>query len=439
MIQPVPSSSLRIAVVGSGISGLSAAWLLASRHGVTLYETDERLGGHSHTVEAAGVPVDTGFIVYNEANYPNLTALFGHLEVASQPTRMSFSVSIDDGRLEYSSTGLAGLFAQKRNLMSPRFWGMLKDMRRFHRTAGSHLADLEAAQTPLGIYLKTQGYGRAFCDEHLLPQASAIWSSKVEDMDHYPAASLIRFYANHDLLGLVSRINWRTVMGGSRQYVRRLKAGLSDIRLGVAARAVHRSPEGVRIRDSRGHVETYDHVVLATHADQALALLEQPSAQEVALLSPFRSSRNLAVLHRDSRLMPRCRRAWAAWNHIGCAGASSVSYWMNRLQDLPGEDLFVTLNPVVEPANGTVIRADVYEHPLFDAATDRAQKALWSLQGQQRTWFCGAWFGHGFHEDGLQAGLAVAEQLGAVSRPWTVENASGRIHVHPANAPARAA
>ena len=439
MISPAPSRPQRIAVVGSGISGLSAAWLLAGRHAVTLYETDDRLGGHSHTVEAAGVPVDTGFIVYNEANYPNLTALFAHLKVASQPTRMSFSVSIDDGRLEYSSTGLAGLFAQTRNLVSPRFWGMLKDMRRFHRTAGSHLADLEAAQTPLGAYLETHGYGRAFCDEHLLPQAAAIWSSKVEDMDNYPAASLIRFYANHDLLGLVSRINWRTVTGGSRQYVERLRAGLSDIRLGVAARAIHRSPEGVRIRDSRGHVETYDQVVLATHAAQALALLEQPSAQEVALLSPFRSSRNLAVLHRDPRLMPRRRRAWAAWNHIGRAGASSVSYWMNRLQDLPGDDLFVTLNPVIEPANGTVIRADVYEHPLFDAATDRAQKSLWSLQGQQRTWFCGAWFGHGFHEDGLQAGLAVAEQLGAVSRPWTVENASGRIHVPPDAASARAA
>lgn len=424
-----PSSRpLRIAVVGSGVSGLSAAWLLSKKHRVTLYEADERLGGHTHTVQAGEVAVDTGFIVYNEANYPNLTALFEHLGVATQPTKMSFSVSVDDGRLEYCSSGLPGLFAQKRNLVSPRFWGMLKDMRRFHRTAGTHLAELEAAQTPLGAYLETQGYGRAFCEEHLLPQAAAIWSSKVEDMDHYPAASLIRFYANHDLLGLVSQINWRTVTGGSRSYVERLRVAVPDIRTGTAVRAIHRTPDGVQIRDSHGRVDPYDHVVVATHAGQALALLETPTADEQRLLSPFKVSRNLAVLHRDPGLMPRRRKAWAAWNHIGRAGASSVTYWMNRLQSLPGEDLFVTLNPVVEPASGTVIRADLYEHPLFDAETDQAQKQLWTLQGVNRTWFCGAWFGQGFHEDGLQSGLAVAEELGGVARPWTVDNASGRIH-----------
>ena len=437
-----PTSSFapfRIAVIGSGVSGLSAAWLLSNRHQVTLYEADDRIGGHSHTVDAGAVSVDTGFIVYNEANYPNLTALFDHLDVATQPTRMSFSVSVDDGRLEYCSTGLGGLFAQKRNLVSPRFWGMLKDMRRFHRTAGAHLAELEAAQTPLGAYLQTQGYGRAFCEEHLLPQAAAIWSSKVEDMDRYPAAGLIRFYANHDLLGLVSQINWRTVTGGSRTYVEQLKAAIGDIRTGAAVRAVHRTTDGVQIRDGHGQVETFDQVVIATHADQALALLDAPSDDERRLLSPFQFSRNLAVLHRDPRLMPRRRRAWAAWNHIGREGASSVTYWMNRLQSLPGEDLFVTLNPVVEPANGTVVRADLYEHPLFDAATDAAQKQLWSLQGGNRTWFCGAWFGHGFHEDGLQSGLAVAEQLGGVARPWSVEAPSGRIHLHTPEQAARAA
>ena len=423
------TSSGRIAVVGSGVSGLSAAWLLSKSAEVTLYEAEARLGGHSHTVDAGETAVDTGFIVYNQANYPNLTAMFDHLGVPTQPTKMSFSVSVDDGRLEYCSTGLGGLFAQKRNMVSPRFWGMLRDMRRFHRTAGAQLPALEAAQTSLSDFLDREGYGEAFCQEHLLPQAAAIWSSRLEDMNLYPAAGLIRFYANHDLLGLVSKIDWRTVTGGSRRYVEKLAAAVPDIRTGVSARTIHRDGSGVLIRDGHGQVERFDQVVLAVHADQALAMLEAPSDEERRLLSPFKYSRNLAVLHRDARLMPRRRRAWAAWNHLGRDGRSSVTYWMNRLQSLPGEDLFVTLNPVEEPANGAVVRADIYEHPLFDAATDRAQKELWSLQGVNKTWFCGAWFGHGFHEDGLQSGLAVAEHLGGVRRPWTVENESGRIHL----------
>ena len=439
MSNPSPISPARIAVVGSGVSGLSAAWLLSKSAQVTLYEADSRIGGHSHTVETEQTPVDTGFIVYNETNYPNLTALFEHLGVETQPTKMSFSVSVDGGRLEYCSTGLGGLFAQKRNMVSARFWGMLKDMRRFHKTAGAQLPALEADQTSLGEFLSREGYSQAFCEEHLLPQAAAIWSSQIEDMNHYPAAGLIRFYANHDLLGLVSRVNWRTVTGGSRRYVAKLAAAVPDIRTGVAARTIHRDASGVMIRDSNGEVDRFDQVVLAVHADQALAMLETPSEAETRLLSPFKYSRNLAVLHRDERLMPRRRRAWAAWNHLGGEGRSSVTYWMNRLQSLPGDDLFVTLNPFEDPRNGTLVRADVYEHPLFDAGTDRAQKELWSLQGVNRTWFCGAWFGHGFHEDGLQSGLAVAEQLGGVRRPWTVENESGRIHLGSAGEARKAA
>ena len=423
----------RIAVVGSGVSGLSASWLLSQRHQVTLYEADDRIGGHSHTVDAPSadgpVAVDTGFIVYNEVNYPNLTALFAHLGVPTQPTKMSFSVSVDGGRLEYGSTGLGGLFAQAENAFSPRFWGMLGDMRRFHRTAKARLPELESSQMSLRAFLDEEGYGAAFVTEHLLPQAAAIWSSRLDDMGDYPAAELIRFYANHELLGLVSTINWRTVTGGSRAYVQRLRAAIPDVRTGRGVRTIRREPGGVLIRDAHGEVERYDEVVIAAHADQALAMLEQPTPQEEALLKPFRYSRNHAVLHRDSRLMPRRRRAWAAWNHLGAGEASSVTYWMNRLQSLPGPGLFVTLNPLIEPEAGSVIRSDLYEHPLFDAATARAQRRLWELQGVERTWFCGAYFGAGFHEDGLQSGLAVAEQLGGVKRPWTVAAPSGRIHV----------
>lgn len=429
-----PRAPRRIAVVGSGVSGLSAAWMLSKTDRVTLFEADGRLGGHSHTVDAPGpdgpVAVDTGFIVYNEVNYPNLTALFDHLGVATRPTHMSFSVSVDGGRLEYGSTGLGGLFAQPENALRPRFWRMLADMRRFHRTAVARLPELEASQMSLRAFLDAEGYGAAFVTEHLMPQAAAIWSSRLGDMGDFPAAGLIRFYANHDLLGLVSAIDWRTVEGGSRSYVQRLLAGVGEVRTGQGVRAVRREPGRVLIRDTHGEVDAFDEVVLATHADQALALLEAPTPQEEALLSPFRYSKNLAVLHRDRRLMPRRRAAWAAWNHLGAGEASSVTYWMNRLQSLPGPDLFVTLNPLIEPEAASVIRSDLYEHPLFDAATARAQKELWSLQGAARTWFCGAYFGAGFHEDGLQAGLAVAEQLGGLARPWTVDQPSGRIHVH---------
>ncbi|OYX36289.1 MAG: NAD/FAD-binding protein [Caulobacterales bacterium 32-69-10] len=440
-MQP-PRTPLKIAVVGAGISGLSAAWLLSQHHEVTLYEADGRLGGHSHTVDAPSpggtTAVDTGFIVYNEPCYPNLTALLAHLGVATKPAPMSFAVSMDDGALEYSSAGLAGLFAQKRNLVSPRFGAMLRDLLRFQRTAPGDLADLEGSLISLEDYLLQRGYGPAFRDEHLLPQAAAIWSCSMDKMAGYPAASFIRFYMNHRLLKLDVRPTWRTVEGGSRAYVTALMAQFRGrVELGRPIVGVVRSADGPGVRTADGMLASYDHVVLATHADQALRLLEAPDAQERRLLGAVRYGRNRVVLHRDERLMPRRRAAWAAWNHLGHrgeGGEGGVTYWMNRLQGLPGPDLFVSLNPSVEPRAQTIIREDDYEHPIFDAAAIAAQRELWSLQGERDTWFCGAWFGWGFHEDGLQAGLAVAEQLGGVKRPWTVANESGRIAV---SAPSR--
>jgi len=432
-----PDRRLRIAVVGSGISALSCAWLLARQHEVVVYEREDRLGGHSHTVEVGGdggdpVPVDMGFIVFNEATYPNLIALFDHLGVQTRPTDMSFAVSLDQGRFEYAAPAL---FAQRRNAFRPRFWTMLGEVLRFYRNAPAQIAALNGSDLTLGDYLKREGFSEVFRDDHLLPMAAAIWSSPAHTLLDYPAESFLRFCHNHGLLKLVGRPDWRTVAGGSRVYVAAMARALGEgVRLGRQAAHVRRLAQGVEVRDAHGGVARFDHVVIGTHADQALALLDQPTADERALLGAFRYSRNLTVLHSDASLMPRRRRAWAAWNYIGVDGGLCVTYWMNQLQGLPGRDLFVTLNPPRPPRPDTLLRTEVFEHPIFDAAAIQAQKSLWTLQGRGGVWFCGAHFGAGFHEDGLQAGLAVAEQLGGVRRPWTVPDESGRIHLAPAAA-----
>ncbi len=431
------SPRLDIAVVGSGISGLAAAWLLGRRHDVTLYERAERLGGHSNTVLAAldgrHVPVDTGFIVFNRAAYPNLAALFEHLGVPTRASDMSFAASLDGGRLEYAGGGLIGLFGQPGNLLRPRFWSMLADIVRFYRIAAEDAATLPQ-NVSLGDYLDRRGFGAALRDDHLLPMASAVWSATPSQMLAYPAAAFIRFHDNHGLLRLHGRPAWETVIGGSMTYVRKLAAPLAGrIRLDTGVRAIRRMPGGVLVEDDKGDVRRFDHVVMAGHADQMLEALADPSERERELLGAFRYSRNLAVLHTDASFMPRRRAVWSAWNYAGPRGfggpeSPTVTYWMNRLQNLDTDrPVFVTLNPPHAPRSGSILHTEVYHHPLFDAGALAAQRRLWSLQGVGNTWFCGAYFGAGFHEDGLQAGLAVAEQLGGVRRPWTVANESGRI------------
>ena len=429
---------LNVAVIGAGIAGLSAAWLLSGKHQVTLFEADHRLGGHAHTADAPGhngtVPVDTGFIVYNQGNYPNFTALLDHLDVPSLNADMSLSVSLDNGAFEYSSFGLGGVFAQKRNLLSPRFWRLLLDITRFFYTASADVAELERNATPLDDYLKAKGYGPAFRDDHLLPQAAAIWSTPLDQIGTYPAASLIRFFLNHGMMTLAGRGLWRTVEGGSRAYVTRLAAAYQgEVRKGVRVAGVRRDANGVELRLAGGSRERFDELVIATHGDAALALLDDPTPDEQRLLGAFKYSRNLIALHTDTVLMPKRRAAWTSWNHIGmrdAPGEGSVTYWMTRLQSLQGApDLFATLNPNKEIAADKLIKTEVYDHPLFDAGAIAAQQQIWDIQGARRTWFCGSYLGHGFHEDALQSGLAVAEQLGDVRRPWTVENESGRIHV----------
>lgn len=430
---PQPAARLAIAVVGGGISGLSAAWLLAGAHDVTLFEAEPRLGGHSHTVEADGVPIDTGFIVFNEATYPNLTALFAHLGVATRPAEMTFAVSLDGGRLEYSGTDLAGVFAQKRNLVSPRFWSMLRDLRRFYRDAPGDVAGLGLAS--LEDYLASADYGAPFRDDHLYPMAAAVWSTPVAEIGRYPAASFIRFCENHGLLKFANRPIWRTVQGGSRSYVAALaKRMAGGVSIGDPVRGVRRFDGGVEITTAGGQTRRFDHVVLAAHADQTLAMLADPSVEERRLLGAFAYQPNEAVLHSDAALMPRRRRVWSSWNYASRTGGGdphlSVTYWMNRLQDLgDAGPRFLTLNPIRQPREDLAIHRQTYHHPLFDAGAMAAQARLWSLQGVRNSWFCGAWFGAGFHEDGLQAGLAVAEQLGGVRRPWNVADESGRIHL----------
>ncbi len=430
-------AEMRIAVIGGGIAGLSCAWLLSPHHQVTLYERAACLGGHSCTVDvprpAGAVPVDIGFIVYNEPTYPNLTALFAHLDVPTQPSCMSLGMSLDDGGFEYGGHNLAALMAQKRNVLRPRFWAMLASLLRLHRLAPGAMPGDDVS---LGAWLDAHRFSASFQRDHLLPMAGAIWSCPPGAVRDQPAAAFLRFCDNHGLLRLRDRPDWRTVAGGSREYVKRLRSRTAaEILAGREVVGIARSANDVTVRDAAGGARRFDHVVIATHGDEAFALLDDADDAERALLGAFRCLPNRAVLHGDVSLMPKRRAMWSSWNFIGGRGDAGappcITYWMNRLQNIPGPDLFVTLNPRREPKPGLVYADQKFTHPLFDAASLAAQRDIWRLQGARRTWFCGAWLGAGFHEDGLQAGLAVAEALGGVRRPWRVPAESGRIYLPP--------
>jgi uncharacterized protein len=430
---------LKIAVVGSGISGLSCAWALSQRHDVTLIEADNRIGGHANTVTVntsrGPVPVDTGFIVYNTWTYPNFTALMDYLDQEVTPTQMSFAVTADDGRYEYSGEHLGTLFGTSRQWLSPQHWRMMADLLRFYRNAETHVSKVKQG-TSLGQYLRNYGYGEHFVQRHILPMSGAIWSATPDQIAEYPFHAFIRFFTNHRLFILGNRPDWNTVTGGSREYVTKLiEDSRFTSRINSPVTRLERHKHCAELHFANGSNETFDQVVLATHADAAYALLAKPTTQEKDLLSVFRTSANTVYLHRDAKLMPKNRRFWSGWNYRIQDNAKSttpeVTYWMNALQKFTSpEDHFVSLNPIVKPEASLIDGSYQYRHPLFDEATLVAQQHLWSLQGVDRVWYCGAWFGSGFHEDGLQSGLAVAEQLGGVRRPWNVENESSRIHLH---------
>ncbi|MDO9416968.1 NAD(P)/FAD-dependent oxidoreductase [Pararhizobium sp.] len=422
-----PHRRLKIAVIGSGVSGSSAAWALHPVHDVTLFEKEDRAGGHTATVDidydGRQIAVDTGFIVYNEANYPNLTSLFAELDVATHKSDMSFSLSLDHGRLEWSGDNLATLFAQKRNLLRPSFLWMIREILRFNKTCLKDRAAGLLAARSIGDYLNWRGFSPGFTNNYLVPMAAAIWSTPADKMLEFPAEHFVNFFDNHRLIYSTPH-PWRTVTGGSRNYLQKLLKPLGDrVKTNCGVRSIRREHGIVVITDVHGHETIFDKVIIAAHSNQTLAMLADATPAETRLLSSVPYEPNRVILHRDPGLMPKRQKVWASWNYLrstkpcGDTGVA-VSYWMNRLQGIDADcPLFVTLNPEREPAPGTVFAEFSYDHPQFSTQSMLAQKELAAHQGDNNTFFAGAWTGYGFHEDGLSSGLAAAEALGGII-PW---------------------
>lgn len=416
----------KIAVIGSGISGLGVASLLHPHHQITVFEKNDYLGGHSRTLSvttAEGqVPVDTGFIVFNKRNYPLLTRMFEHLEVPICASDMSFGVSIDGGWLEYGTQKLSHMFAQKRNLLRPAFWEMIADILKFNKAAGSYLTT--PPSFTLGDCLDELQLRPWFRDYFLLAMGGAIWSTPISEMLKFPASTLIRFFENHGLLTIDDHPQWYTVRGGSREYVRRLVEPFkTQIHLNRGVKSVTRTAMGVIVEDTQGTSEHFDDVIFACHADQALALISDANKSEQNILSAFKYQPNRAVLHSDVSFMPKRRKAWASWVYLAEDRADkstsvSLSYWMNNLQPLATQvPMIVTLNPGREPAADLVHDDFMFEHPVFDAGAIENQSRIDEIQGRNHLWFCGAYQRYGFREDGLASAVKLAAQMG-VSPPW---------------------
>jgi predicted NAD/FAD-binding protein len=426
---------VRIAIIGTGIAGNAAAFALSPCAEIAVYEKDLRPGGHSHTIdvdyEGTRLSVDTGFIVYNELNYPDLTALFAHLDVETHPSTMGFSFSLDRGKMEWAGKGVGfwetadGLFAQRKNLLSLPFVHMLTEILRFNRVSREDLEADALGDISLGDYLARRGISSRLIRHYLAPMGAAIWSTPAHDMLGFPAQNFLSFFNNHRLLHPdAERPIWRSVIGGSRRYVEKITQGYRrQMRLGCAVVSVERTPAGVIVTDSSGHRDRFDQVVFGCHSDEALEILADPTEDERAILGAIQYRPNVAYLHRDPALMPKQKRAWSSWNFLSWEpdahkNDAAITYWMNALQGIDEKyPLFVSLNPPCEPASHLTFARYNCAHPQFDARAFAAQKRLDDIQGVKRTWFCGAWTGYGFHEDGLRSGLDVGEALGAPV-PW---------------------
>lgn len=420
MLDQTQGPRKKIAIIGAGISGLSSAYYLSPYHDITLYESADRLGGHARTIVAGkdgNQPVDTGFIVFNYATYPYLTRLFQELDVPVIKSEMSFCASVDDGSLEYGLKGIGSIFAQKRNLFRPQFYKMFFDIVRFGKWAEAAATDDEKTIDELVDQL---GLGLWFRNKYLLPMCGAIWSTPVGDVGSFPAKSLVRFFRNHALLAGSGQHQWWTVKGGSIQYVRRLEDALvargCDIRKGTPVEKVKRLDNSVIVQCGDG-LDTFDDVVLACHSDQALKILSDGASQEEReVLSAVRYQPNTAVLHGDVNQMPRKRGCWSSWTYKSQKSATSVTYWMNKLQNIPENDpLFVTLNPSEKIPEDKIYDTFEFSHPIFDGAALRAQKRIREMQGQNRTWFVGAYNRHGFHEDGIVSAMRIVRLLNSPS------------------------
>lgn len=415
-----PFPRKRIAVIGGGISGLAAARLLSPHHAVTLYEAENRLGGHARTVLAGrngDQPVDTGFIVFNRANYPNLIRMFAELDVPIAKSCMSFGATIDNGRVEYGLHDLSALVAQRRNALRPSFLRMLRDILHFHARAEAAVSD--DAMT-IGDLVDRLRLGSWFRHYYLMPICGAIWSTPTDQVGRFPARTLVQFFRNHALLSATGQHQWWTVQGGSVEYVRRLAADLRAkgcvLRTGAAVRAVTRDGAGVRVHAAPGGEQTFDEVIFACHSDQALRLIARPTPAERQILSRLRYQDNRVVLHCDPAQMPRRRRCWSSWVYRAdtrrAAARIGVTYWMNRLQNIPESDpLFISLNPGDTIPEERIYDETVFRHPVFDASAFAAQRELEGIQGQNRTWFAGAYTGSGFHEDGFASAVRIAAAL----------------------------